>query len=91
MGFSLTEIHNRIKRVEVASARSKFQRFCSRRNTSLRFSTIHHIIFLQASRQMKFSSEIDDGMLYELKHLRVEQGRSYVHFQVLAVARYAGV
>ncbi len=39
---------------------------------------------------MRFSSEIDDATLYELKHLRVEQGRSYVHFQVLAVARYVG-
>jgi hypothetical protein len=42
----------------------------------------------EASQQMRFSSEIDDATLYELKHLRVEQGRSYVHFQVLAVARY---
>jgi hypothetical protein len=40
---------------------------------------------------MKFHSEIDDETLHELKHLRVEQGRSYVHFQVIAVARYAGV
>lgn len=42
----------------------------------------------QASFSSPLSSRMDDQDLIELKQLTVTQGSSWVHFQVLAVARY---
>jgi hypothetical protein len=39
---------------------------------------------------MKLTSLVDDENLRELKYMTISQGESFIHFQVLAVARYAG-
>jgi hypothetical protein len=39
---------------------------------------------------MVLTSEVDDENFKQLKSMTVSQGRAYIHFQVLAVARYLG-
>jgi hypothetical protein len=39
---------------------------------------------------MALTSQVDDENFKQLKSMTVAQGRAFVHFQVLAVARYLG-
>jgi hypothetical protein len=54
------------------------------------FPFLTTLCFLKLLQPLKLSSTLGDETLEQMKHMKLSSGASFISFQVLAIARYAG-